>query len=65
MGDLVQRDKGDKLSRVPSANRRRLFVAKVRSYCASAQRDGQAELTWVAGYITEMVYPATDHPFKY
>jgi len=29
--------------------------------CAYPWRDGQAELTWLAGYILEMVYPVT-HP---
>ena len=36
------------------------------TYCAYLERDGQAELTWVAGYIIEMVYPSADgHLSKY
>jgi len=30
------------------------------THCTYPRRDGQAELTWVAGYITEIVYPFAD-----
>jgi len=34
--------------------------------CWFSWRDGQAELTWVAGYFMEMIYPSADcHPSKY
>jgi len=37
------------------------------THCAYPRRDGQAELTWVAGLVhTEMVYSSADgHPSKY
>jgi len=35
-------------------------------YSCLPTRDGQAELTWVAGYIIEMVCPPEDgHPSRY
>jgi len=35
------------------------------THLAYPQKDGQAELAWVAWSITKMVHPQTGHPSKY